>query len=260
MLIDSHCHLDFEAFDEQRSALLSQCSDEGIEAIVVPGIEPEQWPDLVALQESYQSQACRLAIAAGVHPWWLDSLSLSVTQLQQQLQSFLDAYPVVAIGECGLDGKRETPMALQQDYFKAQIEVANANKLPLIVHGYAAHNQVLQCLAELPAECGGVIHGFSGSEQLARQYWQKGFYIGVGGTITYERAAKTRRAIKAMPIESLLLETDAPDMPLSGMQGQSNTPLNLPMIADAVAELHGIDAAQVAMQTTANARRLFGLS
>lgn len=260
MLIDSHCHLDFEAFDEQREWLLEQCVSEGVGAIIVPGVEPEQWSDLVALQESFQTDSCRIGIAAGVHPWWLDGLDCAVASLQHRLQSFIDRYSVVAVGECGLDGKRATPMDIQQDFFKAQIELANANRLPLIVHGYAAHNQVLQCLTELPAEYGGVIHGFSGSPQLASQYWHKGFYIGVGGTITYERAAKTRRAISAMPLESLLLETDAPDMPLDGMQGEPNSPLNLPLIAGQVAQLQGVDLERVAEQTTANARRLFGLS
>jgi len=104
-----------------------------------------------------------------------------------------------------------------------------------------------------------VIHGFTGSQQLAAEYWRMGFCLGIGGSITYSRASKTREAIRSMPVESLLLETDAPDMPLSGYQGENNSPLKLPLIAHALAELTGVSIEEVARVTTQNSRHLFGL-
>ena len=162
------------------------------------------------------------------------------------------------MGECGLDGTIVTPLAQQVPFFKAQLALAAERSLPVIVHAHGAHNEVLQCLKAQPRLCGGVIHGFSGSPELALQYWRQGFSVGVGGTITYERAKKTRRAIEQLPWEALLLETDAPDMPLSGHQGEPNSPLRLPEIAEALAQLRGVEVAEVAAMTTRNTRRVFG--
>ena len=138
--------------------------------------------------------------------------------------------------------------------------MAVEHQLPLILHGYGAHNELLQILGRYRPEAGGVIHGFSGSRQLAEQYWKLGFYIGVGGTITYERARKTRNAIKELPLEALLLETDAPDMPLSGEQGLDNTPLNLPAIASELAHIKGESVDTVVRQIALNTRQLFRIS
>lgn len=259
-MIDSHCHFDFEAFDEQRESVLAQCADEGIGGLVIPGIEPDQWQDLVALKDNYHSVHCGLYIAAGVHPWWLEKVSLSPSELKRALQNFLECHSVVAIGECGLDGKRPMPVAEQTPFLEAHIDVANEHGLPLILHGYGAHNDLLQLLIRNKPKAGGVIHGFSGSLQLAQQYWRLGFYIGVGGTVTYERARKTRNAIKNMPLEALLLETDAPDMPLAGEQGRDNSPLNLPVIAQELADLKGESLESVIRQTVMNTRQLFRIT
>lgn len=259
-MIDSHCHFDFEAFDEQRESVLSQCVDAGVDGLIIPGVEPEQWFDLVALRDSYGSNLCSLYIAAGVHPWWVELLSISAIELKQQLLDFIGRHPVVAIGECGLDGKRPLSVSEQIPFLEVQVEVAVEHQLPLILHGYGAHNELLQILGRYRPEAGGVIHGFSGSRQLAEQYWKLGFYIGVGGTITYERARKTRNAIKELPLEALLLETDAPDMPLSGEQGLDNTPLNLPAIASELAHIKGESVDTVVRQIALNTRQLFRIS
>lgn len=256
-MIDSHCHFDFAAFDEQRESLLSQCAASGIDGLIVPGIEPQQWPQLAALRDHYRAAACTLYIAAGVHPWWLESLSLTTAGLKQQLLDFLENASPIAIGECGLDGKRPLAVAEQIPFLEAQIDVAIECQLPLILHGYGAHNELLQILSRRKPPAGGVIHGFSGSLQLAQQYWRLGFYIGVGGSITYERARKTRDAIRDMPTEALLLETDAPDMPLAGHQGQPNTPLQVVTVGDELARLKGTDVATIVRQTALNTRQLF---
>lgn len=269
MMIDSHCHLDFESFNSDREELLRRCVEKGVETIVVPGVEPLQWGRLLQLKQAYaqavksdpveSKPGCQIVIAAGLHPWWVDQVNLTAAEFGQLLKLQLQTGDWVAIGECGLDGTIDCPMDRQETFFRIQLQLAEETQLPLILHGHKAHAQVLEMLKRYTLPAGGVIHGFSGSVELAKQYWQQGFFIGVGGTITYKRASKTRKAIAAMPLESLLLETDAPDMPLSGFQGQRNSPLQLVGVAECLAQLKSIQVEKVTEQTTRNSRRLFAL-
>src|SRR5690606_13153989 len=130
----------------------------------------------------------------------------------------------------GLDANIDASMALQLLVLRAQLEVAAKCDKPVILHCVKAHNQLLEAL-DTSGVKRGVIHAFSGSSELAEQYWRRGFYLGIGGTITYERALKTRRAVQQLPLEALLLETDAPDMPMAGKQGERNSPEYLPEVA-----------------------------
>jgi len=274
MYIDSHCHLDFNALRQGLPALLNAAAQASIAAIVIPGVCPDQWAEartlvtsLSALSLSPKAEQPRLYTAAGLHPWWIDGYrqigeteSQVVTRFEGELHTWIVEQAPVALGECGLDGAIDTPLALQQRLFECQLRLAAEFQLPLILHVRRCHNEVVRCLDALGAGAvTGVVHGFSGSEQQAREYWRRGFALGVGGVITYERAQKTRSAFTQLPLEALLLETDAPDMPLSGYQGQVNTPLQLPAVAQVLADLRGLTLAQVAEQTSLNARRLFGL-
>ncbi len=257
-LIDSHCHFDFEVFDDQRERLLSQCADVDIDGIIIPGIEPVQWQKLERLTAA-QSSDCRLWAACGVHPWWLPDAEPCKTDYAQRFDQQMAHSPMIAIGECGLDGSIATPIEHQLLWFEWHLQRARDLQLPLIVHAHRAHNDVIRMLSRYRPTAGGVIHGFSGSVEMALQYWRLGFYIGVGGTITYERATKTRRAVSQLPLESLLLETDAPDMPLQGFQGQSNSPLQLPGVARNLAELRSEPLSEVKQVTSINTRQLFKL-
>lgn len=268
-LIDSHCHLDFPVLSGDHQALLRAAEDEGICDILVPGVCPDQWPALQVLLalSNRHSGLARVHAAAGLHPWWVESYRQSqggkqcggsVQGLVGQLRATLQQNTFCALGECGLDGTIELPLAQQLPFFEAQLALAADMSLPLIVHAHGAHNEVQRCLKAQRGLCGGVIHGFSGSPELAQSYWGMGFALGVGGTITYERAKKTRRAVAQLPWDALLLETDAPDMPLSGHQGEPNSPLRLPDVAEALAQLRGVSVSQVATATTNNARRIFG--
>lgn len=256
-LFDSHCHFDFAAFAGQQTAIWQQCQQAGIRQLLIPGISPEQW--FAALQSSHSLHG--VYTACGLHPWWVGSFSQThcMAELTGLMQNFLAENAVIAIGECGLDKLIDTPMALQQDAFEQQIALACKLNLPLVVHVRKTHNETLYMLRHFQPPAGGVIHGFSGSTELARQYWQMGFYLGIGGTITYDRAKKTRQAVCDLPLEALLLETDAPDMPVQGQQGQANSPLNLPKIARTLAELRHQDFAAICQQTTANCKKLFNL-
>ncbi len=260
-MIDSHCHWDFNVFAAGRSAQLEAFAAAGISHLVLPGVAPSQWPVLEQLTQRFSQAPCRLLAAFGVHPWWGEQLMQSddATQWQTCIVDYIQQHGV-AIGECGLDGSLNWAMSDQCRLFEWHLQLACELKRPLLIHAHKAHNPVLRQLNRYKPPKGGVIHGFSGSLELAQQYWRRGFYIGVGGTITYPRAQKTRRAIASMPIESLLLETDAPDMPLQGFQGQPNSPQQLPLVAQALADLQKKPLTLIKQQTTLNARQLFGLT
>ena len=269
MYIDSHCHLDFPALRESLAEMLEAATAASIAAIIIPGVCPVQWHEAEHLIATHNRQTTPLTLygAAGLHPWWIEDYQLKgetetplIDRFERELRDRIEAARPIAIGECGLDGAINTELPLQQRLFECQLRLAEEFQLPLIVHVRRSHNEALRCLDKAGGHLRGVIHGFSGSEQQAREYWRRGFSLGVGGSITYERAKKTRRAFTQLPLEALLLETDAPDMPLSGCQGEVNTPLQLLEVAAVLAELRGLPLADVARQTTLNAQRLFALA
>lgn len=254
-LIDSHCHFDFEDFAGDRDQVWRDCLEVGVQQLVIPGVSISQWQplqELAATQRGWHA-------AIGVHPWWVAELSGSPDGLTELIVEHASRQGCVAVGECGLDAGIDTDLELQLAVFRAQALAARELELPLIVHSHKTHSQVLALLKELRPPRGGVLHAFSGSEEIAREYWKLGFYLGVGGTITYERAAKTRRTVTAMPLEALVLESDAPDMPLAGRQGQRNSPAYLPLIAEALAGLRDVPVEDIAQQTSGNTKQLFAL-
>ena len=175
------------------------------------------------------------------------------------LREWLTRERPVAVGECGLDHFIEgLDPQLQRSYFHAQLEIARDAGLPVIVHARRAVDEVIGALRRCAA-MGGVVHSFSGSEQQARQLWTLGYCIGIGGPVTYERAARLRRIVATMPIEFLLLETDSPDQPGQRQRGQRNEPAHLHEVLRVVAELRGEDEAAIAAATTHNAERVFRL-
>ena len=258
---DSHCHFDFDAFDHDRKVIWQHCDSLGVRQLMVPGVHPEQWNHAASIAR----QCAGIYFAVGVHPWWAEKINQGewnarqVENIRCKLQSALSDEKCVAIGECGLDALIATNFATQQQLLDVHLQLASECKLPVIIHCRKAHNELITQLKKYTLCAGGVIHAFSGSVDLAKTYWRLGFCLGIGGTITYERAQKTRETIKHLPIEALLLETDAPDMPISGQQGQRNTPENIPVIAQALADIRAEPVDYIAEKTTKNARRLFGL-
>lgn len=252
VFFDTHCHFDFAVFDEERSAIWAECQRLGIHHLLIPGVTPEQWSAANNICEQY----CGIYHACGLHPWWVERNQLpEMAQWQNQLQHS----HCVAIGECGLDKRISAPLATQEAIFEQHLSLAQSLQLPLIIHVRDTHNETIRLLKRYVLPAGGVIHGFTGSVELAHTYWEMGFYLGVGGSITYDRAKKTIETMKAMPLESLLLETDAPDMPLSGAQGRANSPLAITRIASVLAAIKHVDVQQVAEVTTKNGITLFGL-
>lgn len=251
-LYDSHCHLDFVCFDEDRAAVLASCKTLGIEKIVIPGTQACGWQKQLDLTAEYDC----LAIALGLHPYFLDSYHPSqLERLALLLQTHENR--VIALGEIGLDFSIKGDQGLQQQVFEAQLSIANDLRLPVIIHHRQSHNQLIRTLKKIKVNQGGVIHAFSGSLQEAHSYLQLGFKLGIGGTITYERARKTRQTVAQLPLESFLLETDSPDMPLSGFQGQRNTPEHIPTVMSQLADLTQTDETVVARQCWLNFINLF---
>ncbi|HEY7772186.1 MAG TPA: TatD family hydrolase [Marinagarivorans sp.] len=258
--IDSHCHIDFSAFDADRLEVLSAAKNAGLHGLLVPGVVPMQWETLKALGIALRTRqpSVFFGYGVGLHPWWFTEwlvpvketgLSCGLQELKNCLLDAAQAAHCCAIGETGLDALSANTcnidLACQVAIVEAHIEVANQLQLPIILHCVKAHNELIRLLNATPVQHGGVVHGFTGSAQLAQEYWQRGLHIGVGGSITYERAHKTREAVKALPLEALLLETDSPDMPLCGRQGERNSPEYLPEVARALATLRGENYAQV---------------
>lgn len=260
-LVDSHCHFDFDAFASDRAEVWERCVALGLEALVIPGVSIPQWRHLFALVNSQPGWYG----AVGIHPWWVDRLAIAPAQVARAVKERVERERsenvgrCVAVGECGLDAIIDTPLKQQIPVFEAQLDAANSVSLPVIVHCVRAHNEVIRALKNTPPKCGGVIHAFAGSREIAETYIELGLSLGVGGTITYERAAKTRSTLAEVPLERLLLESDAPDMPHAGRQGERNSPEYLPAVAGMLAELRDISVETVITQTEINARKLFAI-
>ncbi len=253
--VDSHCHFDFAVFDNDREQIWRECNTRGVQQLIVPGVEPAQWQTAATIAAEHSN----IFFSVGLHPHWIEKnrMQKDLTHIRQQLEQNIHQQNCVAVGECGLDSFIEIPMSLQQQVLDVHLQLAQEVQLPLIIHCRKAHNELVVQLKRYDLPAGGVIHAFSGSYELAARYWAMGFRLGIGGTITYERAQKTRAAVKQLPLEAILLETDAPDMPLSGKQGERNSPTNIIEIAQTLADLRGETLATIAAQTTRTAQTLF---
>lgn len=253
LLFDSHCHLDAEEFDADRAAVLDRARAANVFAQVVPAVTAAGWPKL--------RDICRyvsgLHPAYGLHPMFLHEHR---HEHLLQLRQWIERESPCAVGECGLDFFVEgLDPDSQRVFFQTQLELAREFGLPVIVHARRAVDEVILRIRRTGG-LRGVVHSFSGSPEQARQLWELGFMIGLGGPLTYTRANRLRTLAASMPLEFLLLETDAPDQPDAGIRGQRNEPGRLANILDVIAELRQQPAHEIAAQTTANALRLFGLT
>ena len=251
-LIDTHCHLDLPAFDVDRKAVLQRSRDNAVVGIVVPGVRADGWD---ALWEFCINEN-GLYPALGLHPVYLEE---HVAGDVQALEVQLATRQPVAIGEIGLDFYVDgLDHDRQQRLFEAQLVIARDAGLPVILHVRKSHDQVLTILKRLHV-CGGICHAFNGSLQQASQYSELGFRLGFGGMLTFERSTKLRTLARKLPIDSIVLETDAPDMTVSQHQGERNSPEYLPYCLEALAEVRDEDPEEVARATTTNAREVLSL-
>jgi TatD DNase family protein len=249
-IIDTHCHLDDELFNTDREAILARCYALGIHKIVVPSIHRDNWDTVLQLCNQHDA----LFPALGLHPLFVEKHSPSDID---DLQEYLDNNHVVAIGEIGLDFyNKDTDRDRQVYFLQQQLQVAEKYQLPVLLHIRKAHNDILTYLKKYRL-CGGIAHAFNGSVEQAREYIKLGFKLGFGGVITYAGSTKIRKLVRDLPLQSIVLETDAPDMSGAAHKGERNSPEFLPEALDSLAEIRNQSKEEIAQQTTLNANEVF---
>jgi TatD DNase family protein len=249
MLIDTHCHLDAAEFDADRDAVYAAALAAGVGRIIVPGVTVNRKfrpklkiADYPACHEAY-----------GIHPLYVDQSS---PEDLVRLRDWLQQAPPVAVGEIGLDFfVSGVDVERQTHFFVEQLKLAREFDLPVILHVRRAVDSVLKQLRRIGVR-GGIAHAFNGSRQQADEFIKLGFVLGFGGAMTYNGSTRIRELARTLPLESIVLETDAPDMSPAWLNGGRNTPAELPRIADVLAELRGLSRAEVALATSDNAERI----
>ena len=253
-MIDSHCHIDIDAFDERRIPLLARARAAGVEGFIVPGVDRLGWRGIVDLARHERG----VYAAPGLHPMYL---ALHRHKDLDELKALAASGEVVAIGEIGLDYHVDgLDRHRQQDLFESQLRLAALFRLPVLLHVRKAHDQVLATLRRQHFAHGGIVHAFTGSLQQAQQFFEMGFLISICGTITYDRARKVRHIATSLPLEALAVETDAPDIPLAGRRGEDNLPEYLPEVVATLAALRGESVTAIARATHDNVALVLGLS
>lgn len=252
-IIDSHCHLDFDVFDTDRDEVLSNAASAGVEHIVIPGVDADHWQAIQTLCNEDQ----RLHACYGLHPYRADQHQPEQLDALRQILTTRDC---VALGECGLDYRDNMPARETQDYyFQSQLEIAQELQLPVVIHSVRATEQVISALKQFDLP-GGMIHSYSGSYEQGMQLHDMGYRLSFGGAITYERARRLRDAASRLPLQSLLVETDAPDQTGSAHHDQRNEPAWIIEVIDTLCELRTEDRETIMHQLFENSAQLFGLA
>lgn len=252
MIFETHAHYDDEAFDEDRDTLLSSMKENGIEYIVNVGASLKSTAASIALAQKY----LYIYAAAGVHPnetGELNEESFAWLKNQCLLEK------VVAVGEIGLDYYWDEPAReVQKIWFERQLDLAREVKKPVIIHSRDAAKDTFDIMkAKKADEIGGVIHCYSYSAEMALDYVEMGFYIGIGGVVTFKNGKKMKEVVEAVPIERILLETDSPYLSPEPNRGKRNSSLNLPYVAQKIAEIKGLSYDEVVELTKQNAKRMY---
>lgn len=254
-LIDTHCHLDQDVFSKDRLEVIEHCRELGVNKIVVPAIKHSGWLQLLMLCETQKG----LYPALGLHPMFISSHKDSdIKLLEKWIQDHRKQ--VVAVGEIGLDYyDKQLDRKRQQKLFEAQLDIAQQADLPVILHVRKAHDRVIKTLKKFEVK-GGIVHAYGGSDQQAEKYIEMGFKLGFGGSMTYEKAKRIHRLAINLPIDAIVLETDAPDMVVSAHHGGRNSPEYLIDVFDTLVELREESAEEIAAQTTQNAIDVLALN
>ena len=250
-LVDTHCHLDCEPLGSRVTQILASARRAGVTGIVVPGVHPAGWGRMAELAR----EQAGVMNAYGIHPLYADlATDASLSRLHEI------AGTGVALGEIGLDPVYSVPLEQQERAFRDQLRLAISLKLPVIVHCQRLFQRTLVILREEGAgRVGGIMHAFSGSPEMAREFIRLGFFISLSGTVTWRGAVRPVRLAREIPLESLVLETDAPDLTPQAYRGQPNQPALLREVLVAVANIRGILVADVARAALANTQRIFGI-
>ena len=246
MFIDTHCHLDAEEFGDAQADVVQAAAREGVSRIVVPSVARANFGIVRELCVRYPD----CAPAYGIHPMYTDG---ALPQDLAELREYLARPDAVAVGEIGLDFFIDHyDRAQQEHFFVEQLKLAQEFELPVLLHIRRAQDIVLKHLRQHRVK-GGIAHAFNGSRQQADEFIKLGFKLGFGGAMTYSRATRLRELATTLPLEAIVLETDAPDIPPDFLErGQPNEPQYLPRIAQTLAELRGMSIEEIARITTEN--------
>lgn len=251
MFIDSHCHLNFPDFANRLPELYQHMADNQVSHALCISVDLETFPEVLAIAQSRDN----LYASVGVHPDYEDCTEPSVEDLVR-----LASHPkVVAIGETGMDYYRTPgPLKWQQDRFRVHIRAARETKKPLIIHTRAASEDTLRIMAEEKAgEAGGVMHCFTESMEVALAAMDMGFYISFSGIVTFKNAKELKEVAKAVPLDRMLIETDAPYLAPVPHRGKTNEPAYVKHVAEEIARLKEVSVEEVGEVTSGNFRRLF---
>lgn len=255
-LIDTHTHLDFPDFDADRDAVLAHSRALGVQRMVVLGVYQANWQRLWQLAEADAG----LYAAFGLHPVYLDEHQPQhLDELRDWLSRLAGQPKLCAVGEFGLDYYLENlDRQRQQALFEAQLELAAEFELPALLHVRRAHAATIATLKRFRLKRGGIIHAFAGSQEEAREYIKLGFRLGLGGAATWPQANRLRKVVAGLPLDAIVLETDAPDMAPAMHPNQRNSPEHLADICRELAALRGISTEELATASSRNADELFG--
>lgn len=262
-LIDTHCHLNFDSYDQDLPDVLKRAAEAGVQRVINPGVDAESSRAGIALAEKFPGV---VFAAVGIHP--NSTADFTSSLLEDEIKPLVDAPGVIAIGEIGLDYYWDkSPKDMQRRAFEAQLALAKACELPVIIHNREASEDVIAILEDwardLPPALKtrpGVLHSFSAPAEIAERALAAGFYLGFTGPITYKNADLLRRVAATVPLDRILVETDGPFLTPIPHRGERNEPAYIPIIARRLASLKTVSADEMAEATTANAERLFALS
>lgn len=253
MIIDTHAHYDDEQFDGDREELLGRMEEEGIGAIVNAGSTIASWDRIKQLTEKYSF----IYGAVGVHP---DEVGTLDQESFQKMRELLECDKIVAVGEIGLDYYWDKEgHDLQKKWFIRQLELAGEKEMPVMIHSREAAADTMEIMKQYAGGMKAVIHCYSYSPEMAREYVKMGYFIGVGGVVTFKNARKLKETVKEIPLESIVLETDCPYLAPEPFRGKRNSSLNLLYVARQIAAIKEISCEEVIEQTEINARRLYNL-
>ncbi len=254
-LIDTHAHLDQKEFDEDRSAVIQRAHDAGVCAVVAIGVTAESSRAVVELAAAHEG----IHAAVGIQP---NYTAEAAPGDWQQILDLVERPGVVAIGETGLDRHWDySPFDVQQDYFDRHLRLAQQRGLPFVVHTRESDADVLTMLREARQRgtLRGIMHSFTGTEETAAECVELGLHVSFAGMVTFKKSDELRRVAATIPVERILVETDSPYLAPHPLRGKRNEPANVVHTATCLAEVRGVSVEAFAEQTTANARKLFGI-
>ncbi|MFS0784133.1 TatD family hydrolase [Bacillus sp. 1P06AnD] len=254
MLIDTHVHLNAEQYNEDLTEVIERAKEQGVDKMVVVGFDAETIKRAIELVEEYPF----LYASVGWHP--VDAIDMTEEDLKW-LEELASHPKVVALGEMGLDYHWDkSPKDIQKEVFRKQIALAKRVNLPIIIHNREATQDIVNILKEEGAdEVGGIMHCFSGSEEIAEECMKMNFYISFGGPVTFKNARNVKEVAAQIPLDRLLVETDCPYLTPHPYRGKRNEPGYVKLVAEEIASLKGLPFEEIAAATTENAKKLFGI-